>query len=117
MAYVFFSWNLKELYGLGGRTFLVLNLAPIGCYPAFLVELPHQSSDLDSFGCMISYNNAVVEYNKKLKETLAQTRAALSDTSVIYVDIYSILLELFQHPTNHGIVSVQALVLFCVMEN
>lgn len=104
VANVFFSWNLKELYGLGGRTFLVLNLAPIGCYPAFLVELPHQSSDIDAFGCMVSYNNAVVDYNNKLKEALAQTRAALSDASVIYVDTHSILLELFQHPTNHGIV-------------
>ncbi|KAK9280342.1 hypothetical protein L1049_014030 [Liquidambar formosana] len=95
--------TIKELYGLGGRTFLVLNLAPVGCYPAFLVELPHQASDLDTFGCIISYNNAVVEYNKMLKQTLAQTRKALPKASLIYVDIHSVMLELFQHPKNHGI--------------
>nr|GEX12022.1 GDSL esterase/lipase At4g01130-like [Tanacetum cinerariifolium] len=33
--------TIKELHELGGRTFFVQNLAPIGCYPAFLVELPH----------------------------------------------------------------------------
>ncbi|KAJ7962514.1 GDSL esterase/lipase [Quillaja saponaria] len=95
--------TIKELYGLGGRTFMVLNLAPVGCYPAFLVELPHSSSDLDEFGCMTSYNNAVVDYNNLLKQTLSQTSKDLSDASVIYVDAHSILLDLFQHPTSHGL--------------
>jgi hypothetical protein len=81
---------------------LVLNLAPVGCYPSFLVELPHNSSDLDEFGCMVSYNNAVVDYNNMLKESLKQTRESLSDASVVYVDTSSVLLELFQHPTSHG---------------
>ncbi|PKI76608.1 hypothetical protein CRG98_002917 [Punica granatum] len=94
---------IKEIYGLGGRTFLVLNLAPVGCYPAFLVELPHNSSDIDEYGCMVSYNNAVVDYNKMLRETLAQTRTSVPDASLIYVDIHSVLLELFQHPTSHGL--------------
>lgn len=94
--------NLKELYGLGGRAFLVLNLAPVGCYPAFLVELSHGSSDLDEFGCAMSYNNAVVDYNYMLKETLAQTRKALSNAFLIYVDTYSVLLQLFRHPKSHG---------------
>ncbi|KAL2892064.1 hypothetical protein RDABS01_007973 [Bienertia sinuspersici] len=81
--------TIKELYSIGGRTFWVLNLAPIGCYPAFLVELPHKSSDLDEFGCMISYNNAVIDYNNMLKQALQQTRAALPDASIIYVDTHT----------------------------
>lgn len=95
--------SFQEIYALGGRTFLVLNLAPIGCYPAFLVELPHNSSDIDSFGCMISYNNAVVDYNTMLKEALRQTRIDIPDANVIYADIHSVMLELFQHPTSHGL--------------
>ncbi|GAU13613.1 hypothetical protein TSUD_347170 [Trifolium subterraneum] len=95
--------TIKELYNLGGRTFLVLNLAPVGCYPSFLVELPHNSSDLDEFGCMVSYNNAVADYNNMLKESLKQTRENLSDASVVYVDTSTVLLELFQHPTSHGL--------------
>lgn len=95
--------TIKELYNLGGRTFMVLNLAPVGCYPAFLVEFPHDSSNIDDFGCLISYNNAVLNYNNMLKETLKQTRESLSDASVIYVDTHSVLLELFQHPTSHGL--------------
>ncbi|KAG5565956.1 hypothetical protein RHGRI_001769 [Rhododendron griersonianum] len=95
--------TIKDLYVLGGRTFLVLNLAPVGCYPAFLAELPHNRSDLDAFGCMVSYNNAVVDYNNMLKAALTQTRQAIPDASVIYVDTHAVLLDLFQHPISHGL--------------
>ncbi|KAI9181089.1 hypothetical protein LWI28_011336 [Acer negundo] len=95
--------TIKELYALGGRTFWVLNLAPVGCYPSFLVQLPHKSSDIDMYGCSISYNQAVVEYNKMLKDKLSQTRPTLQNSSLVYVDVYAVLLELFQHPTSHGL--------------
>ncbi|KAL3649579.1 hypothetical protein CASFOL_005982 [Castilleja foliolosa] len=95
--------TIKEIYLLGGRTFMVLNLAPIGCYPAFLVELNHTTSDLDSYGCMISYNKAVIEYNSMLKQELKQTRNEIPDANVIYADIHSVMLQLFQHPTSHGL--------------
>lgn len=80
----------------------MLNLAPIGCYPAFLVELPHNASDIDSFGCLISYNNAVIDYNTMLEEVLRQTRREIADANVVYTDIHSVMLELFHHPTFHG---------------
>ncbi|KAJ8573104.1 hypothetical protein K7X08_009615 [Anisodus acutangulus] len=95
--------TIKEIYALGGRTFWVLNLAPIGCYPAFLVELPHNTSDIDQFGCLISYNNAVVDYNNMLKTALAKTRKELADANVVCVDTHAVLLELFQHATSHGL--------------
>ncbi|KAL6552490.1 hypothetical protein OROHE_007854 [Orobanche hederae] len=94
--------TIKEIYALGGHTFLVFNLAPIGCYPAFLVELPHDRSDIDSFGCMISYNKAVLDYNTMLKEELRKTRIQIPDAHVIYADIHSVMLHLFQHPSSHG---------------
>ncbi|KAI7742284.1 hypothetical protein M8C21_002472, partial [Ambrosia artemisiifolia] len=93
----------QDLYALGGRAFFVLNLAPIGCYPSFLVELPHGDKDIDEFGCLISYNNAVDEYNDMLRDALNQTRQQLSDAKVIYVDSHRALLELFRHPTSHGL--------------
>ncbi|KAL8062822.1 hypothetical protein ABFX02_02G172200 [Erythranthe guttata] len=94
--------TIKEIYELGGRTFLVLNLAPIGCYPAFLVELPHDTSDIDSFGCMVSYNNAVADYNSMLDEELIKTRKDIIDANIIYADIHSVMLDLFRHPSSYG---------------
>ncbi|KAL7002429.1 hypothetical protein U1Q18_003582 [Sarracenia purpurea var. burkii] len=96
--------TIKDLYALGGRSFLVFNLAPVGCYPAFLAELPHGGSDLDAFGCMVPYNNAVVDYNKMLKAELRLTREVLPvGAHLIYVDSHAVLLDLFQHPTSHGL--------------
>ncbi|RDY06653.1 GDSL esterase/lipase [Mucuna pruriens] len=94
---------IKELYAQGGRTFMVFNLGPVGCYPGYLVELPHATSDFDQFGCMVSCNNAVNDYNKLLKEKLTQTRESLVGASLIYVDTHSALLELFHHPTYYGL--------------
>ncbi|KAL7121497.1 hypothetical protein ACP275_02G185700 [Erythranthe tilingii] len=94
--------TIKEIYELGGRTFFVLNLAPIGCYPAFLVELPHDTSDIDSFGCMVSYNNAVADYNSMLDEELTKTRKDIIDANIIYADIHSVMLDLFRHPSSYG---------------
>lgn len=96
------NFEFKEVYALGGRTILVLNLAPIGCYPAFIVELRHNSSDVDKYGCMVSYNNAVVEYNKMLKTMMDEIRTKLNGAKLIYVDTFTVLLELFQHPASHG---------------
>ncbi|GLT79728.1 hypothetical protein SLA2020_512050 [Shorea laevis] len=95
--------TIKELYGLGGRAFLVLNLAPVGCYPSLLAEQSRNSSDLDGFGCLVFYNKAVVYYNEMLKEALTQTRVALPNASLIYVDTHAVLLDLFQHPRSHGL--------------
>ncbi|KAK8970141.1 GDSL esterase/lipase [Platanthera guangdongensis] len=98
------AWTIKDLYdNIGGRKFMVFNLAPIGCFPAFLTLLPHNNSDLDVYGCLISYNNAVDDYNILLKETLRRIRSQLPNANVIYVDTNSVKLELSRHPRNYGL--------------
>ncbi|KAH9311366.1 hypothetical protein KI387_026401, partial [Taxus chinensis] len=94
--------TVKALHREGARTIFVANLAPIGCFPSFLTELPHNKSDLDSYGCMISYNNAVLYYNNLLKEKLEEVRKVLPDASVVYVDSHAIKLEIYTNPTKHG---------------
>ncbi|ERN05037.1 hypothetical protein AMTR_s00053p00063310 [Amborella trichopoda] len=94
--------TIKELYDDRARTFLVSNLAPIGCFPAFLTELPHNATDLDGSGCMISYNNAVAAYNFMLNQSLDNVRKLLPNATLIYVDTHAVKLELFQHPAAHG---------------
>ncbi|VAI82788.1 unnamed protein product [Triticum turgidum subsp. durum] len=97
------SWAIQDLHSIGARKFMVFNMAPIGCYPAFLVELPHSSNDLDEYGCMASYNSAVVYYNELLNNSLAEVRKTLQNASIVYVDKYSAMLELFRHPEDHGL--------------
>ncbi|KAL2480264.1 GDSL esterase/lipase [Abeliophyllum distichum] len=52
---------------------------------------------------MISYNNVVVEYNDLFNVAMEQTRKDLLNANVIYVDIHTMMLDLFQHPTSHGL--------------
>ncbi|AEE81985.1 putative acetyltransferase [Arabidopsis thaliana] len=94
--------TIKEIYGIGGRTFLVLNLAPVGCYPAILTGYTHTDADLDKYGCLIPVNKAVKYYNTLLNKTLSQTRTELKNATVIYLDTHKILLDLFQHPKSYG---------------
>ncbi|KAL0538159.1 hypothetical protein IC582_027161 [Cucumis melo] len=95
--------TIKEVYKLGGETFLVMNMAPVGCYPALLVQLPHKSSDIDQYGCFISYNKAVTDYNAMLKKELERARSVLPKASLVYFDTHSILLQLFRHPNSYGL--------------
>ncbi|WOK93594.1 hypothetical protein Cni_G02294 [Canna indica] len=81
----------------------------MGCYPSFLTGLPHNTSDLDVYGCVISYNDAVVEYNKLLNDTLENMRNMLPDANIIYVDTHSVKLDLFQHPKNHELIEMDVL--------
>ncbi|CAM0912880.1 unnamed protein product [Alopecurus aequalis] len=95
--------TIQDLYTIGARSFMVSNMAPIGCYLAFLVELPHNSDDPDEYGCMTSYNSAVVYYNELLNNSLAEDRKTMQGASIMYVDKHSIMLELFRHLEAHGL--------------
>uniref|UniRef100_A0ACD5ZPY3 Uncharacterized protein n=1 Tax=Avena sativa TaxID=4498 RepID=A0ACD5ZPY3_AVESA len=97
------SETIQDLYSIGARKFMVFSMAPIGCYPAFLVELPHNGNDLDEYGCMTNYNSAVVYYNELLNNSLAEDRKTMQDASILYVDKYSAMLDIFQHPQAHGL--------------
>lgn len=96
-----------------------MNMAPVGCYPALLVELPHKSSDLDQYGCLISYNQAVRDYNAMLKKQLKRARKAIPKASLLYFDTHSVMLQLFQRPKSHGMYALLfpsfSLLTFCVL--
>ncbi|KAK4382961.1 hypothetical protein Sango_2821500 [Sesamum angolense] len=85
---------LRKLYLLGGRTFLVLNPLPVCCYSS---DSSPNSFDIDSSGCMTSFNNAV-KFNSGLKEACKQTRNYLHDGNVMYIDTHSLLLEPLSTP-------------------
>ncbi|XP_078170227.1 GDSL-like Lipase/Acylhydrolase superfamily protein [Carex rostrata] len=96
------SWTVKELYDLGGRNFIVFNLAPIGCYPAFIRQLPHNALDMDQYGCLVSYNKAVTHYNRLLLQSLNNIRGIVPGANVVYFDKHAVLLELFRNPKAHS---------------
>ncbi|XP_051135444.1 GDSL esterase/lipase At4g01130-like [Andrographis paniculata] len=93
---------IKKLYRLGGRTFFVQNLNPMGCYAAVLVLVPHDPSDVDATGCLATLNQAIEDFNSLLKDALSKTRRELQDANIIYVDTHSIISQLFRRPKSYG---------------
>lgn len=89
------------MYGQGGRKFWIHNTGPLGCIPQKLWLV--QSKDLDSNGCISSYNEAARLFNSELKR-LSQDiiKSELKDATVVYVDIYSIKYDLIANATKYG---------------
>ncbi|EYU38913.1 hypothetical protein MIMGU_mgv1a0134771mg, partial [Erythranthe guttata] len=69
-----------------------------------ITQVSHEESDIDQWGCMFSFNNAVRDYISALKDSLQQARQEdLRGANVFYVDNHAIQLELYQNPTSHGL--------------
>lgn len=91
---------VKSLYNEGGRKFWVHNTGPFGCLPK-LIALS-QKKDLDSFGCLSSYNSAARLFNEALYHSSQKLRTELKDATLVYVDIYAIKNDLITNATKYG---------------
>ena len=78
---------VQALYDLGARNFWVHNTGPLGCLPQKLSLVNHKKSDLDSHGCISSYNDAAKLFNEELRRTCQKSRSELKGSKIIYVDI------------------------------
>ncbi|KAK9162530.1 hypothetical protein Syun_003432 [Stephania yunnanensis] len=97
-----FSANVKSLYEEGGRSFWIHNTGPIGCLPYTFVPFPVASSQIDSAGCAIPYNDVSQYFNKKLKEAVVLLRKDLPLAAITYVDLYSIKYTLISQASKFG---------------
>ncbi|KAK1392931.1 GDSL esterase/lipase EXL3 [Heracleum sosnowskyi] len=91
------STFIQDLYDLGARRIAVFGAPPIGC-------LPSQRTLAGGFNrdCVETYNQAAQVYNSKLSSML-DTFASTPQSRIVYVDIYSPLLDLIQNPRNYGL--------------
>ncbi|WCJ44643.1 GDSL-like Lipase/Acylhydrolase superfamily protein [Euphorbia peplus] len=93
------STIVENVYKSGGRSFWILNTAPLGCLPYILINLP---SEKDEAGCAKIYNQLAEYFNFKLNESIAQLRTEYPLATFVYVDIYSIKYSLFTSPQQNG---------------
>ncbi|KZV47401.1 GDSL-like Lipase/Acylhydrolase superfamily protein [Dorcoceras hygrometricum] len=91
---------VKEIYNQGGRKFWVHNTGPLGCLPQKLALVRNDS--LDSFGCIASYNEVAQVFNEGLRKLCQELRSDMKDVSVVYVDIYSIKLDIVANSSAYG---------------
>ncbi|GER48597.1 GDSL esterase/lipase [Striga asiatica] len=91
---------VKEIYDGGGRKFWVHNTGPLGCLPQKLSLV--NSKGLDSYGCIKSYNDAAKLFNEGLRRACEGLRTEMKDSTIVYVDVYAIKLDLIANSTNYG---------------
>ncbi|TXG52023.1 hypothetical protein EZV62_021192 [Acer yangbiense] len=87
----------KELYGLGARRIAVFSAAPIGCLPSQRTLAGGIERE-----CVEDYNQAAILFNKKLSAKLDSLSGSLSNSKIVYIDVYNPLLDIIQNPKKYG---------------
>ncbi|KAL6912178.1 hypothetical protein ACP4OV_000983 [Aristida adscensionis] len=87
--------QLKRLYGLGARKVVFNGLAPLGCIPSQRVM------SLDG-QCVAQVNDYALQFNAAAKKLLDGMNARLPGAQMALADCYSIVMELIEHPDQHG---------------
>jgi len=91
---------MQNLHNEGARKFWVHNTGPLGCLPKILALA--QKKDLDSLGCLSSYNSAARLFNEALLLLSQKLRSELKDSTLVYVDIYGIKHDLITNAAKYG---------------
>ncbi|XP_047962397.1 GDSL esterase/lipase At1g09390-like isoform X2 [Salvia hispanica] len=93
---------IEEIHDQGGRKFWVHNTGPLGCLPQKLALAQNISQNLDSVGCISSYNAAAKLFNEGLLHMCTELRSEIKDASIVYVDVFSIKFDLIANSTSYG---------------
>lgn len=93
---------MQEIYDQGGRRFWVHNTGPLGCLPQKLALVQNVSQNLDSFGCISSYNEAAKLFNEGLRHMCTELSSDMKDASIVYVDVFAIKYDLIANSTKYG---------------
>ncbi|KAJ4721686.1 GDSL esterase/lipase [Melia azedarach] len=95
--------SIKNIYQQdhGGRSFWIHNTGPVGCLPFYII--PNRSSTIhDNVGCVKSYNEIALEFNKQLQEKINTLKTELMEAAIKYVDIYAAKYALISNAKNLG---------------
>ncbi|XP_057800187.1 GDSL esterase/lipase LIP-4-like [Salvia miltiorrhiza] len=93
--------TMQKLYQLGGRNFWVHNTGPLGCLPSNVARI-YASTVVDEYGCVSDRNKAAAALNSQLERLCRELQSEMSDATIVYVDIYSIKLDLIVNATSYG---------------
>ncbi|KAK9099684.1 hypothetical protein Scep_023114 [Stephania cephalantha] len=100
--------QLKELYQLGGRKFLIFGLAPMGCLPMAILLFNKNAPD----DCSEQLNQIIRRWNTKLTELIQQLNHNHSGegagTYFLYFDIYNAFLQVTNNPSLYGFKEVRS---------
>ncbi|XP_050204157.1 GDSL esterase/lipase At1g09390-like isoform X2 [Mercurialis annua] len=99
------DYAIQGIYKQGGRNFWVHNTGPLGCLPRILSITEKHAGDFDEHGCLEPLNTAAKEFNQQLHALCEELRSELDDSTIVYVDMYSVKYDLFANPATYGFVN------------
>ncbi|XP_057790371.1 GDSL esterase/lipase LIP-4-like isoform X1 [Salvia miltiorrhiza] len=89
-----------SIYLTGGKKLWVHNTGPLGCLPEKLGTLKPTASQVDEHGCVASMNQAAQVFNSQLRDLCQQLRGQMKDSTIVYVDVYSIKYSLIANSSS-----------------
>lgn len=88
---------VTSLYNLGARKINLTGLPPMGCLPL------ERSKRLFTMGeCNDEYNKVASNFNVKLMGMMDVLNKDLVNATIVYGDIYGILMDAIQNPKSYG---------------
>ncbi|KAH0456140.1 hypothetical protein IEQ34_014047 [Dendrobium chrysotoxum] len=91
------SQFIQKLYQMGARKIAYVGLPPIGCLPS---QRTLGGGPLRE--CVPIRNEAAMLYNSKINAEINRLSKIFKGTKLIYLDIYTIILDLVQRPSVYG---------------
>ncbi|XP_042509633.1 GDSL esterase/lipase EXL3-like [Macadamia integrifolia] len=88
---------IQELYNMGARRIIILDIPPIGCLPSSRTIAGGKERN-----CAEKYNQAALVYNSKLPSLIDSLHKKLPQSKIVFVDIYKPVLDIIQNPNSFG---------------
>ncbi|CAM6099719.1 unnamed protein product [Calypogeia fissa] len=98
-----FSTQLTQLYHLGARKITVFNVGPLGCIPAQLAM-----NNVQDGRCIEYINDYVQGFNAAMGLLLNTLTVQLQGSTFLYGNAYDLMIDKILHPSNYGLVNVNA---------
>ncbi|PIN19027.1 Triacylglycerol lipase [Handroanthus impetiginosus] len=90
------SNQLKGLYNLGARKFVLMAINPNGCSPMATGRVPNQR------GCVESLNRAALMFNDQLKNLVDALRPEMPGSNLVFVNSYKVIRDIITFPSLKG---------------
>ncbi|GMI83217.1 hypothetical protein like AT1G29670 [Hibiscus trionum] len=89
------SLQLKKLYTLGARKFVLMSVNPLGCYPML-------NAMRNGSRCIEALNQAATLFNDGLKSLIDVAKSDMPNSNLVFVNSYKIISDIIENPSSKG---------------
>ncbi|KAG0495851.1 hypothetical protein HPP92_000542 [Vanilla planifolia] len=89
--------QLKKLYDVGARKFVLFSIQPIGCIPVVRANLP-----VSNGSCIEQLNEAALLFNDDLKALATNLKLLLPGSNLVFVNSYHTMRTFIDEPLSYG---------------